>query len=217
MTPATLLTLAQLMAVTTGEADAPPAGWQQIERYRAPVIGTEIDAYRDGTDGSAELGCFAVQPSECGSREHPTSVIVVAVNGMHDLRDFVAALFRRFTGYSERIVNFIAEVDRLHQPATLIVIGHSAGGGIASWAGAQLGLPTVTFNAARTLQARSNDGSRQINVIVCGDPFGDPIGGLYGHPLAGATVWLHADADLHSHRMATIADALQNGGITETC
>ena len=129
---------------------------------------------------------------------------VLAIHGTETAADLVAIPIRRIFGYSDRYVALAMdyEVD--------VVIGHSAGGGMASWVGHVAAIPSVTYNAAvPTQQALRNDGALQINVVVGGDRWGDPEARpLEGH-LAGAYVRFDPPTGMRTHPMTTVLAAMQ--------
>lgn len=138
-------------------------------------------------------------------------LVAVAIPGTRvNLRGVFAVLRRRIFGGSSRLATSFADRVRGEFPGSLLtVVGHSSGGGIASHVGAVLGLPTITFNGARTRASLVNDGSRQLNVIVRGDFWGDP--GILPGRLAGETVWLDGGnlRRRDRHAVPTIVDALE--------
>lgn len=128
---------------------------------------------------------------------------VLAIAGTHTIADLVAIPIRRAFGYSDRYLEIAEAWD------ADIVVGHSAGGGVASWVGAELGIWSVTFNAAVPIaEALENDGTRQVNVIIDGDRWGDPENRRSGAALAGTYVTLTAPVGVPTHPMATIIEAL---------
>lgn len=187
----TLYLLAQLLANTTGNLDQLPDSWAQADHYYRPQNGTEMNVYTNG-DGQA----------------------VLAIRGANQVRDILYAPWKRLFGYSDADLDYARQVAA--QYPDLQIIGHSAGGGLASWLGNQLGLPTVTFNAGRPPAAAEGTGANQTNVAINGDIWGDPQhvreGGVLGGPLPGNYVYLNAPdgvSGLRLHRMPTILDALQ--------
>lgn len=138
-------------------------------------------------------------------------LVAVAIPGTRvNLRGVFAVLRRRMFGGSSGLATVFVDRVRAEFPGSVVtVVGHSSGGGIASHVGVVLGLPTITFNGARTRAALLNDGSRQLNVIVRGDFWGDP--GILPGRLAGETVWLDA-GDLrrrNRHAVPTVVHALE--------
>lgn len=87
------------------------------------------------------------------------------------------------------------------------LVGHSLGGGIASYAGQHTDLRVITFDASRNALSITGTSSSQINVIATGDPVSDPtskiggvkIGGLTGTPqlLPGQTIRLNLPASVN--------------------
>jgi pimeloyl-ACP methyl ester carboxylesterase len=140
---------------------------------------------------------------------------VMAIKGVEigDPRDVISMLmrraFQRYSPYSRRLAERWRDE---WNPDRFVIVGHSGGGGLASWLGAELGVPTATFNAGRTEASLTNDGHRQVNVIIRGDEFGDPISGLYGMPLPGIDIYLDADRGEGTHWMATVIAALERSG-----
>lgn len=130
---------------------------------------------------------------------------VLAIGGTHTLVDFLAIPLRHVAGYDDRYVA-LAEAWGAD-----IVIGHSAGGGLASWVAAEAGAASVTFNAAAPMrEALQNDGARQVNVIVAGDRWGDPDARADDTPLPGVTLYLPpAPPGLNSHPMTTVLAILE--------
>ena len=143
-------------------------------------------------------------------RQLSTGKIVVAVKGVRpwDPRDLVAVPIRRTLGYPRSTLGIAKKTLGRWGPGATI-IGHSGGGGVASWLGHKLGLPTVTFNSGRTKAALLNDGSQQINVCIRGDKWGDPWNGLYRMPLQGEYLVLDRPKGRHPHFMRAIIDALE--------
>lgn len=187
----TLLLFAQLLANTTGNLDQLPDSWSQADHYYRPQNGTEMNVYTDG-NGQA----------------------VLAIRGANQLRDILYAPWKRAFGYSDADLAYARQVAQ--QYPNLEIIGHSAGGGLASWLGNQLNLPTVTFNAGRPPAATEGTGTNQTNVAISGDIWGDPQhvrdGGVLGGPLPGNYVYLNAPngiSGLQLHRMPTILAALE--------
>jgi hypothetical protein len=129
---------------------------------------------------------------------------ILAIQGTKTMGDLVAIPVRRLFGYSDRYLKIarVLDVD--------LVIGHSAGGGMASWVAYELGVPSVTFNAAApTEQALLNDGAQQTNVVVTGDRWGDPANTQAS--LAGTYVYLPpAPEGVRSHPMTTVFEILGN-------
>lgn len=136
----------------------------------------------------------------------------VAIPGTRvNLRGILAVLRRRiFGGASQLAAAFVGLARRQFPGYALTVIGHSSGGGTASWLGGALGVATITFNGARTRAALRNGGSRQVNVIVRGDFWGDPT--VLPGRLAGATLWLDGTGlgGPERHAMATIVRRLES-------
>jgi len=137
--------------------------------------------------------------------------VAVAILGTRvNLRGVLAVLRRRtFGGSSRSAVAFVRRVGVAFPGHAVVVVGHSSGGGIASHVGAVLGLPTITFNGARTRAALQNDGALQLNVVVRGDLWGDP--GILPGRLAGATLWLEGTAlrQAERHALPTIVAGLE--------
>lgn len=136
--------------------------------------------------------------------EHADGSRVLAIQGTETASDLVAIPIRRIFGYSDRYVEMAMDYD------VDVVIGHSAGGGMASWVGHVAAIPSVTFNAAvPTRQALQNNGALQVNVVVGGDRWGDPEARpLEGH-LAGTYVRFDAPAGMRTHPMTTVLAAMQ--------
>jgi hypothetical protein len=134
--------------------------------------------------------------------------IVVAFDGVggFDPRQYLAAILRRTDGgYSEVAVAYVDAVREAFPDHYVSVIGHSEGGNMASYAAGMLGLPSITFNASRTEASTTiNDGGKQLNVIVRGDPIADPTG---EQGLPGLTLYLDVVAD-NLHTIETVRAGL---------
>lgn len=121
-------------------------------------------------------------------RNDKSGEIVVAFRGTDQRREFVTSdLNGRMSG-ALRVVD-PSYVDPQYQTASdllrvvkqkwptakVSVTGHSLGGCLASYAGAQNGISNVvTFNAARNSFCTSGNNPNQVNVSVAGDVVGDP-------------------------------------------
>lgn len=142
---------------------------------------------------------------------HESGETVIAIRGVRpwDPRNVASTIVRRRFGYSKASLVFARSVQRKNA-GFLTIIGHSGGGGMASWLGYKLGVGTVTFNSGRTKSSLLNDGRRQFNVCVRGDFWGDPWRGLYGMPLPGEYLVLDRPmGSRRTHSPATIIRALK--------
>lgn len=184
-----------------------PQGWALAMDRRSFGVARRLSALL----ADLRLAAF-VDPGE--------GTAAVAILGTRvNLRGVFAVLRRRLFGGSSSLAIAFVDLVRAELPGhALTVVGHSSGGGIASHVGAVLGLPSITFNGARTRSALLNDGSRQLNVIVRGDFWGDP--GILPGRLAGETMWLDAEGtsrpDRHSLPAIVLAleRAIASGGRT---
>lgn len=138
--------------------------------------------------------------------------VIIAFDGLRDfdLRDYIAGALRRAGGgYSTLAFDFTAAVLAAFPDYDVSVIGHSAGGNLASYVAGAFSLPSITFNAARTEASRTwNDGSKQLNVIVRGDPIAD------GSPsLPGVALYLDVEGERRHPLDVVLAGlAAQAGG-----
>jgi len=142
---------------------------------------------------------------------HNSGETVIAIRGVRpwDLRNVVSALVRRRFGYSKTSLRFAQSIQR-QDTRIVTIIGHSGGGGLASWLGYKLDVPTVTFNSGRTRSSLLNDGHRQFNVCVRGDFWGDPWNGLYSMPLRGEYLVLDRSmGSRQTHSLVAIIQALK--------
>lgn len=64
--------------------------------------------------------------------------------------------------------------------SNIVLTGHSLAGGEASYAGSWGDYKVVTFNAARNGYSSRGGNANQLNIIVPGDPIGDPNAKLSG-------------------------------------
>lgn len=137
-----------------------------------------------------------------------TNTLVIAFDGVggFDPRQYLAVVLRRADGgYAEPALDYVEAVLRTFPDRFVSVIGHSEGGSMASYAAGALGLPSITFNAARTVAATTeNDGQRQLNIVVRGDPIADPAS---GPGLAGTYLYLNVVAD-NLHGIETVRAGL---------
>lgn len=187
-----LMTLAQLQHRVNTPVARMPDGWAIARIYR-DWTGLDIFVFRNKT---IDATVMAIKGVEVG-----------------DPRDVISMLMRRaFQRYSPNSRRLAQRWRDQWDPDRFVIIGHSGGGGLASWLGGELDVPTVTFNAGRTEASLANDGQQQVNVIIRGDEFGDPISGLYGMPLAGIDIYLDADRGEGTHWMETIIAALRRNG-----
>lgn len=131
--------------------------------------------------------------------------VVIVIDGLidFDLRDYVTAALRRAGGgASPQAVRYTAAILDAYPDHSVTVIGHSAGGDVASYVAGAFGLPSITFNAAPSEASRTgNDGSRQLNVIVIGDPIADRA------PLPGTNLYLEVDSE-RPHQVVTLLQGL---------
>lgn len=189
MTRDNLLAYARLLHRLYRRRAEMPKEWALIQRRKHWLTGFKAMVFRHGADGE----------------------VVVAIKGVRpwDIRDLVSVPIRRTIGYPRSTLRFARRM--LEQYGSkLTIVGHSGGGGIASWLGAELGVPTVTFNSGRTKAALRNDGSRQINVFIRGDKWGDPERGFYAMPLKGETIVLDPPPGVRGkHMMGPVVKALK--------
>lgn len=134
------------------------------------------------------------------------SETVVAILGLEGLLDVIGSFIRRLFGYDPRILEWVKK----YNPD--VVIGHSGGGGIASWIGSKIRVRTVTFASGRTRWSLENDGTNQTNVWITGDRWGDPEAG-YGMPLKGTNIVLKPVPGYDLHQMPSIIAALEKSGV----
>ncbi len=185
-----LLTLARLMRRAYTRRQALPPRWIEEGRRSHWLTGLDLVRYRNTVSGER----------------------VIAIKGVEawDPRDLVAVVIQRRFGYRRSSLRLARKLLATTDSGASI-IGHSAGGGLASWLGHELGLPTVTFNSGRTRASLVNDGRRQTNVCIRGDGWGDPWRGFYGMPLPGRYVVLDKlPGSGNRHLMKAIIAALAN-------
>ncbi|MGV8840892.1 MAG: hypothetical protein ACWA6X_11380 [Bauldia sp.] len=131
--------------------------------------------------------------------------VVIAFQGLRNFHvtDYLRSGLRRVGGgYSVLALDLTAAVIAAYPEAGASVIGHSAGGNLASFAAGAFGLPSITFNASPTLASRTwNDGSRQLNVIVRGDLIADH------DALPGTTLYIDAEGS-RTHQLDVILAGL---------
>ncbi|MCW5718183.1 MAG: hypothetical protein KIS68_10180 [Bauldia sp.] len=137
--------------------------------------------------------------------------VAIAIPGTRvNLRGSLGVVHRRVFGGASRLAMALVGLVRTElRDHAVTIVGHSSGGGIASHVGAALGLPSITFNGARTRAALLNNGDRQLNVIVRGDFWGDP--NVLPGRLAGRTLWLDGEGagPRGRHSMSTIVERLE--------
>jgi len=132
--------------------------------------------------------------------------VVIVIEGLidFDLRDYVAAGIRRAGGgYSQLALDYAAIVIAAYPDHDVSVIGHSAGGDVASFVAGAFDLPSITFNAARSEASMGNDGSKQLNVVVRGDIVAD----RGQPPLPGMVLYLDVESE-RPHQISTAIDGL---------
>ncbi len=166
---ADLITYAKLMRRVNWPFAPVPEGWMLVEFKKHRLTGFNAGVFRRKATGEIAVGIKGVQ--------------------VWDLRDLIAVPIKRTFGYPRSTLRYAKSVLERFGPRVTF-IGHSGGGGVASWLGHELGRPSVTFNSGRTRASLLNDGRRQVNVCVRGDRWGDPWNGLYGMKLAGEYIVL---------------------------
>lgn len=172
---------------------ANPAPSRDIALFARPYA--ELPLYVDGeanppgfTRGIDSVQLFTNDPSathyaalagfnaetfiHCSAR----MVVVVFDNtNPKDPRDLFAGTLRQMIGgWSRLAVQVLDMVAAAYPGYALITVGHSSGGGLASYAAGQRGLPSLVFNPSRTRAADTNPGTEQIVVFVHHDPIADP-------------------------------------------
>ena len=147
----------------------------------------------------------------------PAIVIVFDATDPADPRDLLVGLMRQILGgWSPFSLRFVDAVSIAFPSFHISIVGHSSGGGLASYAAGARNLPSITFNASRTIAATTNDGSKQLNVIVLNDPIADPnalsLRPIRGpRALAGINLWLDVEVErplLELHDLSTIMTGL---------
>jgi pimeloyl-ACP methyl ester carboxylesterase len=185
-TGADLIVYARLMRRVNWPFAPVPDGWELVDYRKHWLTGFNAGVFRRASTGDVVVGIKGVRP--------------------WDLRDLAAIPIKRTFGYPRSTLRFAETVlDRWGPGVTFI--GHSGGGGVASWLGHELGRPSVTFNSGRTKASLLNDGRRQINVCVRGDVWGDPWNGLYGMKLPGEYIVL--DPPPHARRIHFIRAVIE--------
>src|SRR5690606_11566682 len=132
--------------------------------------------------------------------------VVIAFDGLkdYDFRDYIAGGLRMANGgYSRLPLDFTAAVIAAFPQSGVSVIGHSAGGNVASFVDGAFRLPSILFSPSRGEAGLvGNDGSMQLTVIVRGDIIAD-----HDPPLPGITLYLDK-AEGRPHQIETVIDAL---------
>ncbi|MGD9740700.1 MAG: hypothetical protein AB7U48_15035 [Bauldia sp.] len=102
-------------------------------------------------------------------------VVVFDSTTLRDPRDLVAGTLRQlFGGWAPLSLRFLDAVAVAYPGRPILVVGHSSGGALASYAAGRRGLPSIVFNPSRTIAATTNPGTNQLVVIVEDDPIADP-------------------------------------------
>ncbi|MGD9739252.1 MAG: hypothetical protein AB7O56_14075 [Bauldia sp.] len=114
-----------------------------------------------------------------GTFVHCASGTIVAVyrsTSPYDPRDWFAGI-ARYTGggYSDLALRFFDAVAARFPGHPIVVVGHSSGGGLASYVAGQRSAPSVVFNGTRSDAAVTNPGGAQLAIIIAGDPIADPV------------------------------------------
>lgn len=158
-------------------SDGPRETARLVEPYLRMVQsldGSEVPSGWQRGPTSQDLGI----PATTGFRAYtfvacatPTVVVVIDHIDPSKVDDLLAGVYRRSNGgrglYAPQMVEMVMD---LYPGHWVTVVGHSGGGGQTSWVAGLFGLPSITFNAPRTDASLSNPGTRQINVVVAGDP-----------------------------------------------
>lgn len=153
-----------------------------------------------------------------GTFIHCASGTVVAVyrsTSPYDPRDWFAGIARNAGGgYSDLALRFFDAVAAHFPGRPIIAVGHSSGGGLASYVAGQRDAASVVFSGTRSRAALTNPGRRQLVVIVAGDPIADPLeaaarrGGEPQPGLNGVVLRLTPEEDYNGWQRHWIATAL---------
>ena len=184
-----LLVYAELALNLERRATPLPEFWRRVRSWKNPWTGLTAAVFRCEAEDKTVLAFRGVR--------------------VWNPRDLIGALIRRRCGYTSISLRLARSVAQ-EFGADLTIIGHSGGGGLASWLGGQLGVPSVTFNSGRTKWSLLNDGERQTNVCISGDFWGDPWNGLYGMPLPGQYLLLdRPEGKRETHAIPVVLAALR--------
>lgn len=146
-----------------GQQDSPLAGYKVVKSHQDPS-GLEYTSYKNDK----------------------TNEYVIAfrgTEGLTDKKDWVANVAARawipgatVPAQYRRAAEIAQQAhEDCRPPCKVVLAGHSLGGGLASYAGLAKGDQVYTFNGARNLLSAGGANKNQLNVIVQGDPVGDPL------------------------------------------
>lgn len=191
ITAAELVQLARLQQVMYG--GQLPSGWVTLAKKKGVF---------SPTDG-------------CAFANAQLKWIVFAFKGVEifDIRDVVGVSFKRVFGYSEKNAKWVEEfMTSSGSRWRYTVIGHSGGGGLASYVAGALGISSVCFNPGRVSPTRfngnrhsfANSGVHQTIVRVKGDFWSDPIANpKLGPELPGKVIILESNVRILRRHLMT--------------
>lgn len=135
-----------------------------------------VDIFSDLADGSLlETFVTGYHGDTFFHCREGTIVVVNRAMSNLDVRDWISGLVRHSgTGEAPLALKFFDTVRALFPGYDLVVVGHSAAGGMTSFVAAERNAPSVVFNPSVTDAALRNDGGDQLIVYVNGDVLSDP-------------------------------------------
>lgn len=170
-----------------------------LARFALPYAYMAADAEDRSSDSLAAFG-FVRGPNsaEVFAAEQPALLLAEGVAGFHattffhctesvivivfgsvatlDLRDWlVSAVRQTATGEAPLALSFYDLVQARYPGHDIMVVGHSAAGGVASYVAAVRSVPSVLFNPARNDASFLNSGDEQLIVLITGDALADPL------------------------------------------
>jgi hypothetical protein len=121
------------------------------------------------------VGFYATTFIHCSAH---AVVIVYRSLSNFDVRDYVVGLVRQIVGGESTMpLIFFDRVKALYPGYAIMVVGHSSGGGLASYVGAVEHVPSIAFNPVLFDAALLNPGDQQLVIRITGDIYSDPAAG----------------------------------------
>lgn len=140
------------------------------------------------------VGFFATTYIHCTA-----NAVVIVFRSLSNLdpRDYVAGYVRQVGGGETQLpLTFFDEVRERYPGYAIMVVGHSSGGGLASYVGALKHVPSVAFNPVLFEGALLNSGEQQLVVRVTGDIYSDPSAAAQERLLGLTQDFLIGDTDI---------------------